>query len=161
MATSVSWPATLPLPAIAGYGLKPKPNVVRTEMEDGAARQRRRSTVTVDPITVQFELTAWQEMMFDAWLDKRANGGATWFNITLLSGRGLESYEARIKGGADRDDRPRNGANWVATLTLEVRNRPMLSDSDIDLLIGEDGDALLAAINALHLYLTTSRMWGT
>ena len=39
---NITWPNTLPLPSVEGYGLTPQEAVLRTDMESGPARQRRR-----------------------------------------------------------------------------------------------------------------------
>ena len=39
-----SWPTTLPLPTVEGYGIRSGEAILRTEMEAGPARQRRRFT---------------------------------------------------------------------------------------------------------------------
>jgi hypothetical protein len=73
--------------------------------------------------------------------------------MPLLSGRGLETWEVRVMGGLEREDRPRNGARWVCTLTLETRNRPRLTDADLTLLIDEDAGDLFAAIDAFDAFV--------
>jgi hypothetical protein len=161
MATSISWPDALPLPVIQGYGIKPRPNVVRTELDDGPARQRLRSTSTTDEITVTFELTIFQLGLFESWFKNRALGGACWFNVTLLGGIGLSSCEARFKGGADLAYTPRSGERWSVTGTLEVRNRPMLSDSDLTLLLPEDPTVLLGGIDSVHSLTTAPPLWAS
>jgi hypothetical protein len=153
MSTSLSWPAILPLPSIAGYQIKPVPNVDRTEVDVGPARQRRRSTAARDEITVQFRLTLWQQMFFEAWHRNVALEGATWFNITYLGGVGLVSCEARFKVGSDVTYVPATGQCWTASAVLEVRNRPMLSADDIATLQAEDPVALLAAVNAFTTFV--------
>lgn len=37
------WPETLPPPRVEGYSLSPRPSLLPTEMETGAARHRLRS----------------------------------------------------------------------------------------------------------------------
>ncbi len=44
----ITWPATLPLPTIDGYGVHPGEAVLRTEMEAGSARQRRRDDLIAE-----------------------------------------------------------------------------------------------------------------
>jgi hypothetical protein len=158
MTTSLDWPSTLPLPAIARYQLKPQPNIDRTETDVGPARQRRRSSQTPTEIPVQFELTIWELGVFESWYRYRACEGAAWFNITLLGGIGLSTHEARFKSTETPVYTPHNGATWQVTALLEVRDRPMLSDSDLTLLIGEDGDLLLSTIDAIHRTVS-SGLW--
>ncbi len=40
----IVWPDTLPLPTVQGYAVQPEDAILRTEMEAGLARQRRRFT---------------------------------------------------------------------------------------------------------------------
>ena len=39
---TINFPKTLPYPTVQGYAIKPGEAIVRTEMEAGPARQRRR-----------------------------------------------------------------------------------------------------------------------
>jgi len=50
----VSWPATLPLPTVEGYGIRPGEAILRTEMEAGPARQRKRFTQVPTRIAVRW-----------------------------------------------------------------------------------------------------------
>ena len=43
---TINFPKTLPYPTVQGYAIKPGEAIVRTEMEAGPARQRRRYTQT-------------------------------------------------------------------------------------------------------------------
>ena len=151
MTTSVSWPSdNLPLPSIAGYALKPQPNVDRSDMDSGPARQRRRGTQTPTEIPVQFELTLTELMIFESWYRYVALEGAAWFNITLLGGIGLVSHEARFKSSDPYQAVPHNGENWMVTSVLEVRDRPMLDGEMLDVALDSDLTALLAAIASFH-----------
>lgn len=150
MSTTLTWPSTLPVPAIAGYGIKPRPNVDRTELEWGQARQRRRSTGTTDEISLQFVATRWQVMLFESWFKNRALEGAAWFNITLLGGTGLVSYEARFKGGSEISYVPINGENWTITATVEVRDRNMLTDDELTVMLAEDPSTFFTLLAGVH-----------
>ena len=44
---TINFPKTLPYPTVQGYAIKPGEAIVRTEMEAGPARQRRRYTQTL------------------------------------------------------------------------------------------------------------------
>lgn len=161
MSVTLNWPAKVPLPTFAGYQFKPKPNLRRTEMDVGTARQRRSSRQKIDDINVTLELTAWEMMIFEAWVFEEALEGAAWFNVNLQGGIGIALCEARIKGGADMIYTARNGVRWNVRMTLELRNRPKLSAADLALLESVDGDAWLAAINAMNQWITTTDMWAS
>lgn len=95
-----AWPSTLPAPLASGYGVKPVDQTVRTDMESGAARQRRRTTARNDKVTVSWVMTDAQAAIFRAWFEDDAAGaagGAAWFGVVLMLGTGgAVSVEARF-----------------------------------------------------------------
>lgn len=70
-----TWPTDLPLPLLTGYSATQQPQTVRTEMDAGTPRVRRRSAVRFDEITVEFVFDATQVALFRDWFD--ASGSAT------------------------------------------------------------------------------------
>lgn len=118
-----TFPASLPRPLLEGYQLSPADPVVRSDMEVGAARQRRRTVARNDQVAVSWLFDGTQMAAFRVWFDdsSEAAGGAAWFNgISLALGTGGQvASEARFAGiwqatalGADR---------WKVTARLEVR----------------------------------------
>ena len=94
-----TWPATLPAPLAAGYGVQPADPVARTDMEAGPPRMRRRTAVRNDRVPVAFVLDAAQMAAFRAWFDDAATGiagGSAWFDVSLDVGEGAAAVEARF-----------------------------------------------------------------
>lgn len=117
-----AWPSTLPLPLpqSPGYSISPVDQTVRTDMESGAARQRRRTSARNDKLDVSWRLTDAQNGIFRAWFDTDAMGGAAWFTTSLMLGNGgFETVEARFVGGTKMD--VQDGTEWLVTAKLEVR----------------------------------------
>ena len=65
------WPDRLPLPTIEGYGIQPGEAILRTGMEAGPARQRRRFTNVPSRITVRWVMRAEQFLLFEACCRRR------------------------------------------------------------------------------------------
>jgi len=145
---TVVWPSTLPLPSIQGYGLHPGEAILRTEMEAGPARQRRRYTQVPSRITVRWSFRREQLALFEAWYRWHAKEGAEWFEIDLLGGLGLVAHEARFTRPFDA--RPRSGILWEVTSELEIRERPTLDEAALEIFLDSDPTALLASINDLN-----------
>ena len=143
------WPDRLPLPTIEGYGIQPGEAILRTEMEAGPARQRRRFTNTPSRITVRWVMRAEQFALFEAWYRWAALEGGAWFEIDLLGGLGLAPQEARFT--RQFEARPWRGRLWEVTSDLEVRARPTLSEGGLALVLTEDIEGLNAGIEALHV----------
>lgn len=161
MSVTVNWHPQVPLPTFAGYAFRPRPNIIRTEVEVGPAIQRRRSRRSTDDVAVTLELTAWEMAIFEAWAEEEALEGAVWFNVTLIGGVGLGTCEARLKGGAETVYAARNGARWSVRTTLEVRARPKLSAVDLALIGNEQPDPLFASIASFHAAIAAPPLWAS
>lgn len=119
----VAIPATLPRPTYSGYQVAPVDQTVRTDLEVGTARQRRRTTARNDHVTVVWMLTEAQMADFRSWFDgaAEANGGAAWFTgLELALGNGgIAPVAARFTGPFTANLSP--GQIWDVQATLEVR----------------------------------------
>ena len=158
---TVSWPTTLPLPTIEGYGLHPGEAILRTEMEAGPARQRRRYTQVPSRISARWSFRRDQFALFESWYRWHAKEGGEWFEIDLLGGLGLVMHEARFTRPFDA--RPRSGILWEVTSELEIRERPTLDEDALEILLDSDPMALLASVsdlnNLVHQRLPGPMIW--
>lgn len=118
-----TWPTSLPSPSLEGYGLTAGNPVIRTDMESGPARVRRRFTAAPDTVTLRFTFTDAQMAAFRTFWNTDAQQGAAWFYLTLRDGRSA--------GDVTREVRPTSGAFnasllstgiWAVSFSVEVRN---------------------------------------
>jgi hypothetical protein len=147
---TIIWPPTLPLPTVQGYSVQPEDAILRTEMEAGLARQRRRFTNVPTKVSVRWIMRRDQYAIFEGWYRWQAKEGANWFTITLLGGLGLLEQEARFT----RQFSARllaGGALWEITSELEIRERPVLDEGLLNLLLSEDPAGLIFSGNNLHI----------
>ena len=115
-----AWPTTLPAPLVAGYGIQPNDQTVRTDMESGSPRVRRRTAARLDEYPLSVSMSDEQMAIFRAWWDDDAAGGAAWITITLWTGDGgASSVEARFKGAWKAD--MTGNHRWLVTGMVEVR----------------------------------------
>jgi hypothetical protein len=90
-----------------------------------------------------------QYAIFEGWYRWHAKEGANWFSITLLGGLGLLEQEARFT----RQFASRllaGGTLWEITSELEIRERPVLDEGLLNLLLSEDPQGIIIAVNGLH-----------
>lgn len=117
-----TWPTTLPAPILDGYALDPLDQTIRTDMEFGAARTRRRSTAQNDKLNVAWIFTRAQMAAFRTWFTDAAQaaGGSAWFDLVVDTGEGAAaSQSCRFSGPWKAAFR---GAGiWSVSATLEVR----------------------------------------
>ncbi|MAS87215.1 MAG: hypothetical protein CMH30_04470 [Micavibrio sp.] len=148
--SDITWPSTLPLPTVQGYGVQPGEAILRTEMEAGLARQRRRFTDVPTKVSVRWIMRRDQYAIFEGWYRWHAREGASWFAITLLGGLGLLEQEARFT----RQFSSRllaGGTLWEITSELEIRERPVLDEGLLNLLLSEDAQGIITAGENLHI----------
>ena len=100
------WPDRLPLPTLEVYGVQPGEAVLRTEMEVGPARQRRRFTDVPGRIAVRWVLRPDQFALFEAWYRWVAAEGGAWFEMDLLA----VSASCRRKRASPASSMPGPGA---------------------------------------------------
>jgi len=112
-----TWPATLPDPLVNGYSEKyPADQRLRTKMDKGPAKVRRRFSAGVRPFTVKYKLTAAQATTLETFVETTLSGGTLSFDWTQP--RTSASVSARIVTGPDYEGDEND--HYIATLTLEV-----------------------------------------
>ncbi len=151
---NVIWPVNLPLPIVDGYGVHPGEAILRTEMEAGPARQRRRYTQVPSRISVRWTFRRDQFALFEAWYRWQAKEGGELFEIELLGGLDLVIHEARFTRPFDA--RIHGRVLWLVTSELEIRERPVLSQEALEVVLTEDLQGLLAVAGSFHTLIHTT-----
>lgn len=134
--TNLVWPDKIPLPTVDGYQISPSEGVIRTDMDSGAARARRRFTQTPAKVAVRWNLRPLTYAIFEAWFKHEAKEGAEWFDIELLGGIGMAMHQARFTKAYQAKLVRKN--LWEVTGELEIRNRPTLTQSALGILLDSE-----------------------
>ncbi len=78
-----TWPAALPtLPLAEGFRETPANNILRTEMEQGPAKVRRRSTAGVGKMTLAYLLSTADIQTLENFIQDDLSGGVLPFSFT-------------------------------------------------------------------------------
>lgn len=91
-----SYPATLPDVMVSGLGYQPQSAVVRTQMEDGRYRIRRRFRSVPTEYSVSWTFTTAELEEFESWFQNTIDYGADEFTITMASGNGNTTVTAQF-----------------------------------------------------------------
>ena len=87
---SIVWDPDLPQAPLFGWSLQPGVNTIRTEMETGPAKVRRRGTVQPDRMSLPFLMTQAQVQELRAFYRESTKGGTLLFDFPHpLSTEGL------------------------------------------------------------------------
>lgn len=123
------YPAGLPLPLQTGYAVRHRPNMVRTQMADGYARQRLVNQGAPDQVSVTLLLTASQYREALRWYKADIQSGASWFVMPLLStdeDQEIQYRYVRIQsGGLDAkliSTSATLGSLYQVSMTLDASN---------------------------------------
>ncbi len=118
----MAWPTTLPDPLMSGYSVQAGDCTVRTDMDSGAARVRRRFTAAPDRVDLKWLLTDAQMAIFRTAYESEFQSGAAWVFLTIRNARtaGLVSKECRPTGPFKSD--LISPAYWLVEMPVEVRN---------------------------------------
>lgn len=118
------WPATLPGSILdADCTLTPADLTIRSDMEIGTARVRRRSAARNDQVEVSWIFTDAQMADFRSWFDNALQGGAAWFNgLSLATGDGGQ-IQPDLRFAGPFQAVPRTGGGglyWKVTGRLDI-----------------------------------------
>lgn len=114
------WPATLPAIDLDGFKLAPADQTVRSDMEVGRPRVRRRSAARNDKITCQWIFTDSEMGQFRAFYDEDLYGGAGWFTVDVPRGDGGVSTAVSIRFAGGWESELIGPLTWRVTATVEV-----------------------------------------
>jgi len=121
MAT-IDFPTTLPLPLRNGYRLNHVSPLMRSELQSGRARQRRKYTIVPSIVSVSWLLTTPQAQQFESWFRWSTVDGSEWFNCRLSTPMGLAEYECRFTEMYSGPELV-GISHWKITAQLEMRER--------------------------------------
>lgn len=113
----MAWPSTLPIPTNTSYSGNDELPVIRTPMEQGAARVTRVSSVYMTDLQVQCILTNEQLGIYRTYFaGSECQAGAGWFDMDIATGETVVAHQVRITSSRWN----RAGNRWVLSLGLET-----------------------------------------
>lgn len=116
--TNIKWPDSLPQVLILdGLNAKKRSSVVRTEMDAGPAKQRRRYTVSTKEFKGSIVVTESQRQILENFYRVVLSDGVLRFQ--MKDPQTLEYAEFRFKDDYDEDSLD---GNWKITMILEKIN---------------------------------------
>jgi hypothetical protein len=115
--TAITWPPGLPQDVLReGYAERPAKTAIRTEMEAGPAKVRRRFSAGVRPLSIAVELTRAQAGTLLAFFADTLEGGALPFEWAHpRSGEAV-----RLRFVEEPEVTPLAPDTWRAALRLEI-----------------------------------------
>jgi hypothetical protein len=152
------WPPRVPHPSQDLSG-EESPSTIRTNMDAGVTRQRRRFTIGNAEITCSWELDSLQFAVFTSFYANKINSGADWFLMPLDLGGGIQEHTVRIQGGQFSHSYQEWGG-WLLTAKLDVEERLTYSPALLSFFLDQnltqaEIDALVVQFGRLHQLVHT------
>ncbi len=144
------WPETLPPPRVEGYSLSPRPSLLRTDMETGAARHRLRSLTAHYQVQAEWRFSEFQFAVFDAWWTLITRLGEQWFVLPLAVPLDVQAVEARFLDPWQAELLP--ARRWRVAAQMEIRNLQRLTAEELEA-ASIYGDVEMALAERLHRWL--------
>lgn len=133
-----AFPAFLPGPT-GNFGGDVSSSVIRTPMDSGRVRQRRRYTRENRTYNVSWNFTGFEFKMFQSWFVNKISNGADSCSISLpVDGDGFKTVEAKfIEGKYSFAHTPNQPLYWTVSAKLFVEDADVLTDEEYTDLIPE------------------------
>lgn len=133
---SFDWSSTsLPNPSI-DYSAGTETSVIRTKMDSGRPRQRRRFTSGLRTITVVWKFTDAQYRLFQGvYLYKISSGADLFDNISLANGDSIESLDNVRFADNGYNARYVGFMEWRVSAKLEITDISPLSEAEVDAIL--------------------------
>ena len=128
----IAYPDFLPGPLLAGYTLNQQSNLLRSEMDSGQARVRRRFANVPSTISATWTFTAEQSAWFEYFIDDSLSGGIAWFEMPIKSPFGISICALRFISSPLESCSPLSPTRWQYKANIELKTRPTLSEQPAD-----------------------------
>lgn len=113
-----TWPAEMPTVRPGGYQEQPQSQILRSDMETGPPKTRRRFTAGIRPVTAQYVVDDAQLQTFEVFFENEIAAGALSFAWThprtenQVSAKIVPPYQVEPVNG---------GLWWLLSLTIEIQ----------------------------------------
>ena len=134
---SASWPSWAIDPSSLNEGLQHvfADKLLRTEFEQGAARQRRRTRSSLMTMQVRWAMSPAQYELFNTW--RELDAGADWFSMSVYRDDDYEDVQARFVKSSIQVKR--QDGEWIVDAKLEMTPLSTLTSAQLDAAIGAAG----------------------
>ena len=127
----IEYPAELAYPDLSGYSLEHAPNLSRTTMVSGRARQRRKYTSVPSFVTLSWGMPQKEFELFEAWFRWELKEGQEWFTGWAQTGGITTQTVMRFVGsdsGPAYTARMNGPDYWSISCRLEIREKQTFAD---------------------------------
>lgn len=133
-----TWPSSMP-PPDNDFQNTLLGSAIRTQMESGAFRQRKRFTNAIRQFQATWTLSDAELLIFESIYANELSQGTCWFNMSLPLGNGFKTYKVRFVADQTQPPQATYDADsvmfWTKTATMETDDDPTIAGYALSLAI--------------------------
>ncbi|MBB1329454.1 hypothetical protein H5087_08855 [Pseudoalteromonas sp. SR43-7] len=123
----VKYPKDLKLPLVSTHSLAQQSNLLRTDMQSGRARQRKRFQSVPTTMGATWKLNEYQAQILEGFVTHGTNDAVNWFLMPIRTPEGLIEHEVRFKQ-SPLEACSFNGGFWNYSTNIEIKKRQVVSE---------------------------------
>ncbi|WP_085065464.1 hypothetical protein [Pseudoalteromonas sp. TB51] len=125
----INYPSSLPLPRLKDAAYKRQPNILRTEMSTGRARQRRKHLSVPTHMEATWRLRKDEATVFEGFVDDGVNL-IDWFLMDILTPRGVVKHQVRFMKDPLENMKPISALVWQYQAQIEMKEYKAASEEE-------------------------------
>ena len=125
----INYPSSLPLPRLKDAAYKRQPNILRTEMSTGRARQRRKHLSVPTLMEATWRLRKDEATVFEGFVDHGVNL-IDWFLMDILTPRGVVKHQVRFMKDPLENMKPISALVWQYQAQIEMKEYKAASEEE-------------------------------
>ncbi|WP_350635637.1 hypothetical protein [Pseudoalteromonas sp. GW168-MNA-CIBAN-0100] len=123
----IKYPSILPFPLLSSTSFKQQSNILRTEMNSGRARQRRRFLSVPTTMAATWQLSKTMATSFEGFYENSLKDNE-WFLMKIPTPQGLVEHEVRFVNSPMENYKPIGSGRWNYQANIEVKKREPVSE---------------------------------
>ncbi len=127
-ANLLKYPSLLPMPLLSDYGFKQQSNLLRTKMDSGHSRVRRRFKSVPTTNTASWLLKKDEAAAFEGFIEHALHGASAWFVMEVLTPIGMVEHDARFITSPLESYKPYSATHWEYKAQIELKKREIISE---------------------------------
>ena len=120
----IKYPSLLPLPLLSSTSFKQQSNILRTEMNSGRARQRRRFLSVPTTMAATFQISKSNAIILESFYENELKENE-WFLMKIPTPLGLTEHEVRFINSPMENYKPLGAKRWSYQANIEVKKRTL------------------------------------
>lgn len=118
----IKYPSILPYPLLSSTSFKQQSNILRTEMNSGRARQRRRFLSVPTTMPATWRLSSRLATVFEGFYEHDLKDNE-WFLMDIPTPQGMIEHEVRFINSPMESCKPLGAGRWSYQANIEIKNR--------------------------------------